>query len=280
VTDPLRQTRNRERAEKLAHVVELVSSKGSQLEIEAFSRRLGFRLGTPINSLQVDRPGDEMFHHAHLLVYKSLPALRAAHNAGSPSVPRVDQYDPEPLAVGLALAGHTGANLLEVATVMAWIQDGKRLRSGLDTDRPRLYKRLAKYIELEHELWLIAHRYGGPSAQIPYLLRIWLLENLWNADAHANPGSTTICIRCGTRLWRARRRFAGAPRCTACMKETQQQRAWPEHAVAPAGPGTWWLKCEHPGCTLTYQARRHSHYCPRHTLAQLTPSRRPVTPSA
>jgi hypothetical protein len=62
------------------------------------------------------------------------------------------------------------------------------------------------------------------------------------------------------------------------MKETQQQRAWPEHAVAPAGRGSWWLKCAHPGCTLTYQARRHSHYCPRHTLAQLTRAQRPTTP--
>jgi len=128
-------------------------------------------------------------------------------------------------------------------------------------------------IELEHSLWQIARAFGAAS-NVPYPTRVLLLLFNWHPEAHKPPGAHTMCIRCGTLIYRATRNFIQIPRCKACMKETSKQRAWPSHAVMPAGRGTWWLRCRYPACEQVLEGPRHTRLCPLHTSAKLPPSRR------
>jgi hypothetical protein len=121
---------------------------------------------------------------------------------------------------------------------------------------------------------------------MPYAYRFFALGWLWHPDAHDGGFAYTLCIRCGALLYRnrrpaAHRRRAAArsklrppPLCDHCADEPASARKWPEAAIAPAGPGSWWIKCQHPDCPHVFEATRRSRYCPPHKAKRISASRR------
>ena len=149
-------------------------------------------------------------------------------------------------------------------------------------ERAHFARERTKLIRVEHWLWKQGAKFGGPPSGIPYYFRLLLLVMVWNPVAHAAPGASTLCIRCGTLVHRKRSTLTELPRCATCMKETHAQREWPTHAMAPHDQGRWFLRCQYPDCEMVFTGPRHQKLCPDHTSSRLPPARRlarlPATP--
>ena len=148
--------------------------------------------------------------------------------------------------------------------------------NSLEQIRADFSARLTRLILIEHNLWRLASAQGGPADRIPYAFRYCLLAWCWTPEAHA-PGldACALCIRCGdiippTTTGRPRRK--SPPLCSRCAKDPPSARTWPAHAVAPDGPGEWWLICD--GCGNFFAARRQARYCRGCKSSAVTPSRR------
>jgi hypothetical protein len=160
--------------------------------------------------------------------------------------------------------------ILELATI---VHDPVAY-SPLAIERGHYARERTKLLEIEHRLWQLTARSGGPSDRLPYANRFILTTLTWHPDAYRPPGAWTLCIRCGELLHRKRPSLQPLARCAACMKETEKQRRWPEHAIAPHARGTWFLRCQHPDCEAIFEGPRHRKLCDIHTSSKLPPKQR------
>jgi hypothetical protein len=133
--------------------------------------------------------------------------------------------------------------------------------------------RLTGLIAAEHVLWDLASKHGGPSPTLPYAYRYRALEWLWAPNASRRGDGVGLCLRCGTTI---RRKLAPRvdPRCPHCAKESRTARVWPDHAIAPAEQGTWWLRCNTAGCSNAFVSSAQARRCPYCKTARITPVRR------
>jgi hypothetical protein len=136
--------------------------------------------------------------------------------------------------------------------------------------------RLTRLIAIEQQLWQLAATHGGPSDRIPYAFRLRALASFWTPNAHApNLYAYALCLRCGDLIppsTTGRPRRESPPLCAHCVKDPDSARQWPEHAVAPDGPGTWWLTCA--ACENLFVGRRQARRCPRCRSSAISPSKR------
>jgi hypothetical protein len=149
---------------------------------------------------------------------------------------------------------------------------------------------LMHLVEVESTLWWLAGINGGPTDRIPYAYRCAAIEWIIKAKPapgvrtdprHPRPGvkaeplATSICLRCGETF-----RFGRVPedgtRCHHCTKESPATRIWPDNAIAPAGRGTWWLRCEarRPDCLGAFVGRRNRLTCINCRASNISPSKR------
>jgi hypothetical protein len=128
-------------------------------------------------------------------------------------------------------------------------------------------------IEAEHDLWDLAWKHRGLSPSLPYAYRYRALEWLWTPDASKYGNGVALCIRCGT-IIRRKRAPRVDPRCPSCAKESPDARVWPDHAIAPAERGTWWLQCQAAGCRTAFVGPKRTLRCPHCKKARITPARR------
>jgi hypothetical protein len=138
--------------------------------------------------------------------------------------------------------------------------------------------RLTRFLALETVLWQLAAAHGGPSDRLPYAFRFWALSWFWTPAAHQPGfGACAICIRCGVLIpptATGRPRRTSPPRCTHCAKESPSARAWPERAIAPDGPGEWWLPCQVAGCDKLFAGWRNEPRCDQHDPSRIARRRR------
>jgi hypothetical protein len=181
------------------------------------------------------------------------------------------QLDREAADIGLPLLGALAPTALHAATRLIF---ASRLPKP-PKDRPRLLAVLTEILLEEIDLWRTAAAAGAQSRQIPYTYRRLLIEWFWNPAAHQARTAYCLCLRCGTPLHTHGHYRTGQhePRCTPCMKEAD--RSWPDHALAPAGRGTWWLRCSRDNCAAVFEGQRNRRLCDRHQLRKVTPSQRP-----
>lgn len=188
---------------------------------------------------------------------------------GGMSVEPVD-IDSELALFGLPLLGSLAANgvresLLRQLTAIgaeggfAYKRSFRRIVSGL------LFREL--------DLWLWAKTLGAMADEMPYAYRYSAYAWLWSPEAHERQLAWGVCLRCGILLERRRRPSANAV-CAHCANESQAARRWPNHTIAPAGRGTWWLECQREGCSQAFLGRANRHFCPAHPSAALTSGRR------
>lgn len=177
-------------------------------------------------------------------------------------------------AVFAPLTAHVCFKLLDdVASLEIAVHDPSE-NKPLGIEQAHYARERTKLLEVEHCLWTKAAERGAHSDRIPYASRVLLLLFAWHPSAHEPPGASTVCVRCGDLIYRARSTFSGLPRCPSCMKETAKQRDWPAHAIAPHGRASWLLRCQYPDCELVFEGPRHRKLCPDHTSSRLSPARR------
>jgi hypothetical protein len=178
------------------------------------------------------------------------------------------------LAVGLPLVEAINPVLFE--HVQHWVAARAQTRKADRTGKPaplryadpKFRAHLANALTQESTYWSFAQ--GGPLEIAPYAFRYSATRWVWHPDIHSGARAQGICLRCGTLITRDRPPTVD-PLCPHCMSETHR-RTWPNHAIAPAGQGTWWLRCQRAGCT--YKGRAQSRHCDQHKTANLTTSRR------
>jgi hypothetical protein len=144
----------------------------------------------------------------------------------------------------------------------------------LAIERGHYARERTKLLQIEQELWQRAAEFGGPSDRLPYASRYSLTLLTWHPSAYKPPGAHAICIRCGQLLHRKRPSVQPLARCPACMKETEEQRRWPDHAITPHARGTWFLRCQYPDCRTVFEGRRHRKLCDEHVSSKMPPKRR------
>jgi hypothetical protein len=252
------------------------------------------------NALDAPTPSDDAIDLAYAFARLSIPPLRAAILEGGGRIlvaggvwwlaaPEVTETE---MASGVpALPDETpyGIPLLAACSPEAVPAEHNALAVGsrwlvarnldpLQQLRQDFSARLTRLIAVEHRLWQLAGAHGGPSDRIPYAFRFRTLERFWTPSAHA-PGldACTLCLRCGDLISPSatgRPRRALPPLCAHCAKEPRATRQWPDHAVAPDGPGRWWLTC--CACRNLFVAQRQARRCPECRLSAISPGRRAV----
>lgn len=124
-------------------------------------------------------------------------------------------------------------------------------------------------VALESHLWQLAFAAGGPVRNLPYATRLRALRWWWEPSEGRTP-RVTLCIRCGD-LTLTRSQRNGPPFCTHCEDDRRLEHP---RAIAPGERGTWWIRCQEPGCSNAFAARLQARKCPDHKTSRLTPSRR------
>jgi hypothetical protein len=181
------------------------------------------------------------------------------------------QLDAAAASLGVPLLGAVSPAAMHALTRLRLLT-----RVNIERDeRAQLLATLSELVLEETQLWL-PHR-------IPYAFRRRMLEWLHEPESHEHRLAYTVCIRCGY-AWQStgdrRHRQANSegeisftpPRCAHCTKETPAQRDWPADAIAPAGRGKWWLRCDRGDSV--FEGQRNAKHCPRHRTAATTPRRR------
>ncbi len=195
------------------------------------------------------------------------------------------EFDRHAATIGLPLLAAFSPDALD--QVLRW-RVLAQYRPRIGSHNVNRYRRLVtEAIGVEHALWQIAaSETGNDGLTLPYAYRFFALGWLWHPDAHDGGFAYALCIRCGALLYRnrrpaahrrqaaARRKLRPPPLCDHCADESPNARVWPSAAVAPAGPGSWWIKCQHPDCPLIFEATRRSKYCHPHRASRLSASRR------
>jgi hypothetical protein len=296
--DPRRKRQNAERARKLAYTFETAlrgSDRGYTAAREVLKAlRQGRRRNWEIPSLFDDDALARLalpksaLRVGEVLVQQALEPLRVAVearlarnesvlavvNGRACTLHKPTPYDSSIKTFFAPLTAHVSPELLgEIARLDMLIFDPTP-NAPLAIERPDYARERTKLIEIEDALWKLSAEYGAPSDRIPYVYRIFTLIGAWLPEAHKPPGANTICLRCGELLFRKRSSFKTLPRCPACMKETPAQRAWPPHAMAPHGPGTWLLRCQYPGCEMVFEGPRHRKLCDDHVSSKMPPKGR------
>jgi hypothetical protein len=152
----------------------------------------------------------------------------------------------------------------------------RRFTPGLRPERDLRRELGMRLIAQEAHLWDMATKHGGPSPTLPFAIRVRALRWWWEPERDSEPGQrreprTTICVRCGA-LEIARAVRNGAPVCAHCRKDRSLDRP---RAIAPAGKGTWWLRCQTPGCLKAFVGRAQARHCPEHRSSRIAPGQRP-----
>jgi hypothetical protein len=157
-----------------------------------------------------------------------------------------------------------------------------------ESDRRRFAQNVSLALEREHLLWEWGADPAGEDAGMPYLFRYLAIRAWWTPETHAAPRrsdtgapfkTSTLCLRCGELVLRGRA-ASKPPLCPHCSREPPAVRAWPDHAVAPAKRGTWWLRCQRDGCELAFHGRRDRLYCDHHVTSKLATAKRLIRTSA
>lgn len=289
--DPKRKAQNEARARQLLDYQELLTDRlwegdaNAWLSVERIHQQSEEWRGPPLEGATNFIASAEAFAVANRLRERSVRPLRKAIRGRSLKF-TLGGYEFEPREP-LPWVGHNHLNviapltwhvclelLLSAGSRQILIADPSR-GAPLSIERARYASEQTELIRVEHSLWQLAARHGGPSSAIPYAYRRVLIALAWNPIAHAAPGGAwALCVRCGELLHRTRSRFSSLPRCAPCMKETPAQRKWPAHAVAPHARSTWFLQCQYPGCRKLFEGPRHRDLCSAHTSSKLPPARR------
>jgi hypothetical protein len=153
-----------------------------------------------------------------------------------------------------------------------------------ESDRRRFAQNASLALARERLLWEWGADPAAEDVGMPYLFRYLAIRAWWTPETHVAPrrsdtGATfktsSVCLRCGD-LVLLGRRTVKPPLCPHCSKEPPAVRTWPDHAVAPAKRGTWWLMCQRDGCDLAFYGRRDRRYCDQHVNSKLAPAKRSV----
>ncbi|MGD0713105.1 MAG: hypothetical protein ABSB24_02825 [Gaiellaceae bacterium] len=225
-------------------------------------------------------PSKESCRLAAVLVVQSLKPLQQAFGNrgrrtlwdGSVLQAPTETGDGAGAGIGLPLLGTCSPDTLYA--ILAMLE--ARTLPRFDQIHDNLAVRLTHYLRVEDDLWKLAADRGGPSRQIPYAYRYAATEWLWNPDVHRYKDASAICLRCGL-IFRPRRPpKAGAPRCPNCAQERPEARRWPDHAIAPAGRGTWWLRClaQDTDCLGAFIGFAQRKRCAKCRSSSTTPSKR------
>jgi hypothetical protein len=126
---------------------------------------------------------------------------------------------------------------------------------------------LAEFLFTESQQWLT-----WVQRPMPYSFRYRATTWAWSPNVHGQHLSHAICLRCGQMINWSRKPSPKAPLCAHCVKE--RNSPWPKHAIAPAGRGRWYLRCNQPACTVTFEGAGQRRYCDDHQLSKQTVSRR------
>lgn len=174
--------------------------------------------------------------------------------------------------IGLPLLGSlaptAGAYLSTLRSALA-LKKKKTGEPAFSAARSDLAACVADFLITERALWM--------PAEIPYAFRWAALTVLWLPAAHKAQKTPALCLRCGE-IHQRQRDTGRVPLCKPCAKnDANSAHTWPTHAIAPAGQGTWWLRCQHPGCDYIFRAPRNASKCNEHKAALLTPARRHAT---
>jgi hypothetical protein len=266
--------RIRENADALEHRLEL-----SDAEIERVARELGLGTKRGPNPLPGPEPTPEAWRLARRFELQAIKPLgEALASLGGPLTfgngwstdRRVEPLD-EAGAIGLPLLGSVSNSAMIAATHMIAASH----HDSLVQVRDDLRVRLTHFLAYEDLLWELSAANGGPTARIPYAYRHRAIEWFWTASAHKYAGATALCLRCG-KLWMPRGQLTSeTPLCTSCGNQPRIARRWPDHAIAPAERGTFWLQCEADGCKNVFLTRAQAHHCPPCETARTTPNKRP-----
>jgi hypothetical protein len=151
----------------------------------------------------------------------------------------------------------------------------RRFAPGLRPERDLRRELGMRTVVQEAHLWDMAAKHGGPSPTLPFATRVRALRWWWEPEQDQKPGQrkdprATLCVRCGS-LEIARALRHGAPVCAHCRKDRSLDR--PE-AIAPAERGTWWLRCQTPGCSNAFVGRAQARHCAKHRSSRIAPSQR------
>lgn len=223
--------------------------------------------------VQGRRPTEKAWQLAEALLADALP--RAGQSLRSLGLETLGPFtiDPEPhtpneaRALGFPILGALSAH---ACYVMSRVRVAHEL-VPFNPERRQLARNLSAILFWEHYLWHIAAAEQGAIAkEIPYAYRYRALGWLWHPDAHHAQRAYTLCLRCGALLER-KKRPSDNPSCSHCAKNPGK---WPEHAIAPAGRGTWWLTCQHPGPAHIFLGRAQARHCDEHRASRMTPSKR------
>lgn len=267
--------------------------------METYSRRhLGFRSRHRGPAAAIGPVSDEARALAASLVSRSLDPIKRASRAGGvqpfdlrclladdlpalvdylmevqfselPSTPA--SFTPELALTGLPMTLHCTRHVQPAVPILMAVAHGPDFGRPSRGDALRILGAMIKY---EAMLWQVAGNNGGPVGVIPWACRVALLEAFWKPESHERQVSTTVCPRCGEAFDR-RYRATSPPLCRACAKESPAQRRWPDHAIAPASRGRWYLRCQAPnGCSAIIDGRRPARFCDRHALRKVSPRRR------
>jgi hypothetical protein len=283
-----RAVEQRELTELAREIDKRIASAPAALVREA---NLGQPAIKPPNPIDATTPGEDALSQAseltarvglpgferHARRFKSPLHLRpgAAREAGLRTWPVAlpGDFDRHAATIGLPLLAAFSPDALD--QVLRW-RLVAQYRPRIGSHTVNRYRRLVTdAIGVEHAIWQIAAiETGNDGLTMPYAYRFFALGWLWHPDAHEGGFAYTLCIRCGTLLYRnrrpaahrrraaARRKLRPAPLCDHCADDSASARQWPTAAVAPAGPGSWWIKCQHPDCPHIYEATRRSRVLP------------------
>ena len=132
-----------------------------------------------------------------------------------------------------------------------------------DLDEVALLELANEFLVTESALWSEA-RFGGFDGVPPYPVRHEAARYLWSPII----AGTAFCLRCGKTIrYKNKGRLTGTgarvvPVCIPCHRSKSLQ--WPSHAVMPNAAGTWWLRCQEPGCETPFSGSANRDFCDEH----------------
>jgi hypothetical protein len=278
--DSLAIKRVREHADLLDHLLESISEE----EQRRIAAQLGLgeargpnRLASPVPTRKAWRLGEGLARDSLEPLSKALGLLGGSLTVGIRWRVQPPSELPQYATIGLPLLAASSPDAMEAATKMLVA----RALPPFEPIRDELEVRLAELIAVEDTLWQFAAEQGGPSGRIPYAFAFRALEWFWSPKVHAGGlRSPTTCLRCGAFML-PRGRIGGLPLCAHCTKNSRARRQWPDHAIAPAGRGTWWLACLAEDCSNAFVGQANFLRCPNCRLSRVSPSKRkplPTTP--
>jgi hypothetical protein len=284
---------DREREERLKRAAVNLETliRGDPEKLAEVLRRAGLAgAGGPYRLGDEERPPtQEARRLADHLARVAIPAVERFISATGltnfrpwPVSPR-GTFEPLSAQLGLPLVGAFSEQAITAFSRVRFAERLSLLRDSPFKEASRQLRcGLGGIVSLEQKLWEIAATETQGRFEIPYAFRYDLLGWLWNPNVHAGQNTPTVCIRCGTLMLRHVNREnlrRLGPRCPKCNRDMIKDRIWPELAIAPAGPSTWWFYCQQPGCSHYACGDRRTKYCNDHKRRKQSPAQRRATPN-